>query len=96
MMFKSHYTFTGGYAKETPQPAAASNLAVGRIVAVIGAVVDVQFDENLPPILNALEVENRSPRLVLEVAQHLGRYLLLLGSGFYSILLVVYFRNESV
>jgi len=41
-------------------------------VAVIGAVVDIQFDVGLPPILNALEVENRSPRLVLEVAQHLG------------------------
>lgn len=41
-------------------------------MAVIGAVVDVQFDEGLPPILNALEVENRSPRLILEVAQHLG------------------------
>ena len=46
--------------------------AKGRVVAVIGAVVDVQFDEGLPPILNALEVENRSPRLVLEVSQHLG------------------------
>lgn len=44
----------------------------GRIVAVIGAVVDVQFDGELPSILNALEVENRTPRLVLEVAQHLG------------------------
>lgn len=44
----------------------------GQIVAVIGAVVDVQFDDNLPPILNALEVEGRKPRLVLEVAQHLG------------------------
>jgi len=44
----------------------------GRVVAVIGAVVDVQFDDDLPPMLNALEVENRSPRLVLEVAQHLG------------------------
>lgn len=41
-------------------------------MAVIGAVVDVQFDDDLPPILNALEVQNRSPRLVLEVAQHLG------------------------
>jgi F-type H+-transporting ATPase subunit beta len=47
----------------------------GRIVAVIGAVVDVQFDEELPPILNALEVQNRTPRLVLEVAQHLGNYI---------------------
>ena len=44
----------------------------GRIVAVIGAVVDVQFDEELPPILNALEVTGRKPRLILEVAQHLG------------------------
>lgn len=32
----------------------------------------MQFDEELPPILNALEVEGRKPRLVLEVAQHLG------------------------
>lgn len=44
----------------------------GKVVAVIGAVVDVQFDGDLPPILNALEVQNRTPRLVLEVAQHLG------------------------
>lgn len=44
----------------------------GKIVAVIGAVVDVQFDGELPPILNALEVAERKPRLVLEVAQHLG------------------------
>ncbi|PFX28668.1 ATP synthase subunit beta, mitochondrial [Stylophora pistillata] len=52
-------------------PAAAPG-AVGKIIAVIGAVVDVQFDEALPPILNSLEVEGRSPRLILEVAQHLG------------------------
>lgn len=45
----------------------------GRVVSVIGAVVDVKFDGELPPILNALEVKGRSPRLVLEVAQHLGR-----------------------
>ena len=44
-------------------------------MAVIGAVVDVQFDDNLPPMLNALEVENRKPRLILEVAQHLGKIL---------------------
>jgi len=52
----------------------ASTKAVpkGRIVSVIGAVVDVQFDQELPPILNALEVEGRSPKLILEVAQHLG------------------------
>ncbi|CAI4230693.1 unnamed protein product [Auanema sp. JU1783] len=44
----------------------------GRVVAVIGAVVDVQFDENLPAILNGLEVTGRNPKLVLEVSQHLG------------------------
>ena len=44
----------------------------GRIAQVIGAVVDVRFDGELPAILNALEVDNRGSRLVLEVAQHLG------------------------
>ena len=44
----------------------------GRITQVIGAVVDVQFDGNLPEILNALETKNQGNRLVLEVAQHLG------------------------
>ncbi|ALK07869.1 F0F1 ATP synthase subunit beta [Blastochloris viridis] len=45
---------------------------LGRIVQVIGAVVDVQFEGHLPAILNALETENQGHRLVLEVAQHLG------------------------
>src|SRR4051812_9596155 len=45
---------------------------VGRITQVIGAVVDVQFDGDLPAILNALETKNGNNRLVLEVAQHLG------------------------
>jgi len=53
-------------------PAAATAAPGGQITAVIGAVVDVQFDGELPPILNALEVKNREPRLILEVAQHLG------------------------
>jgi len=50
------------------------NSANGVITQVIGAVVDVQFTGALPPILNALEVSVQagSPRLVLEVAQHLG------------------------
>lgn len=39
---------------------------------VIGAVVDVHFDGELPPILTALEVEGHDVRLVLEVAQHMG------------------------
>ena len=45
---------------------------VGRITQVMGAVVDVQFTDDLPPILNALETDNNGQRLVLEVAQHLG------------------------
>ena len=44
----------------------------GRITQVTGAVVDVQFDGELPSILNALTTENEGKRLVLEVAQHLG------------------------
>jgi F-type H+-transporting ATPase subunit beta len=46
--------------------------AVGKITQVIGAVVDVQFEGDLPAILNALETKNGGNRLVLEVAQHLG------------------------
>src|SRR4249920_2230861 len=46
--------------------------AVGHITKVIGAVVDVQFEGDLPAILNALETRNQDHRLVLEVAQHLG------------------------
>jgi F-type H+-transporting ATPase subunit beta len=44
----------------------------GRIAQVIGAVVDVTFDGELPAILTALETDNNGNRLVLEVAQHLG------------------------
>src|SRR6201996_9143664 len=53
-------------------------VAEGRIVQVIGAVVDVEFDGHLPAIMNALETSNTDQRtgqpfrLVLEVAQHLG------------------------
>ena len=46
--------------------------AVGKITQVIGAVVDVQFEGELPEILNALITDNQGRRLVLEVAQHLG------------------------
>lgn len=53
-------------------PGGSSVEVKGHVTAVIGAVVDVQFDKDLPPILNALEVQDRQPRLVLEVAQHLG------------------------
>lgn len=53
--------------------ATAAAKPVGKVKTVIGAVVDVQFDtEDLPPILNALEVEGFEHRLVLEVSMHLG------------------------
>ena len=49
----------------------AKNVA-GRVTQVMGAVVDVQFDGELPQILNALHLEHQGKTLVLEVAQHLG------------------------
>jgi F-type H+/Na+-transporting ATPase subunit beta len=49
------------------------NVQTGHITQVLGAVVDVQFDGNLPEILNALHTDNRGQKLVLEVAQHLGQ-----------------------
>src|ERR687884_1529219 len=49
----------------------ASNI-VGTITQVIGAVVDVRFDGELPAILTALHTDNAGRTLVLEVAQHLG------------------------
>ncbi|ORZ11668.1 mitochondrial ATP synthase-like protein beta subunit [Lobosporangium transversale] len=59
------YDDGAGYASEAKSS--------GQIRSVIGAVVDVQFDQGkLPSILNALEVKNLDRRLVLEVAQHLG------------------------
>lgn len=48
-----------------------SNL-VGKVHQVIGAVVDVQFGDELPAILSALEIKQEDRTLVLEVAQHLG------------------------
>lgn len=44
----------------------------GKVTQVIGAVVDVQFEDGLPAILNALDTTNNGKKLVLEVAQHLG------------------------
>ena len=45
---------------------------IGAVSQVMGAVVDVRFDGDLPEMLNALECDNNGSRLVLEVAQHLG------------------------
>jgi F-type H+-transporting ATPase subunit beta len=54
-----------------PEVTSTSNLT-GRVSQVIGAVVDVSFEGELPPILGALETDIDGRRLVLEVAQHLG------------------------
>ena len=49
-----------------------SDINQGKVVQVMGAVVDVKFDDHLPAILDALEIEQDGRKLVLEVAQHLG------------------------
>src|SRR5687767_15312558 len=59
-------------ASATTAPAATTGNLVGQVAQVIGAVVDVAFEGELPPILAALETDNNGQRLVLEVAQHLG------------------------
>lgn len=76
--------------------ATASPVASGRVVAVIGAVVDVQFDDALPQILNALEVKERQPRLVLEVAQHLGLHWEQIGTNYAAIHLVFLTQNQYI
>ena len=48
------------------------NKNIGKIKQIIGPVVDVEFEGELPPILNALHVKIEKNRVVLEVAQHLG------------------------
>lgn len=58
--------------KKAAPKAAATGTATGKISQVIGAVVDVTFEGELPAILSALETDNNGNRLVLEVAQHLG------------------------
>jgi F0F1-type ATP synthase beta subunit len=64
------YSFAKSASTQTSESAAS--LKRGQISQVIGAVVDVQFEGEIPPILNALEVKGVENRLVLEVAQHLG------------------------
>ena len=60
--------------KRVTKKAANTNvLGTGKVSQVIGAVVDVEFEGNLPAIQNALELDNNGTRLVLEVAQHLGQ-----------------------
>jgi len=66
--------FTRLSSKVARSYSSSVSIEKGFITQVIGAVVDVQFDSALPPILNALEVSVApgSPRIILEVAQHLG------------------------
>ncbi|MCX7657637.1 MAG: F0F1 ATP synthase subunit beta, partial [Oscillospiraceae bacterium] len=46
---------------------------IGTVVQIIGAVVDIRFSkENLPNLLNAIEIDNAGQNLVVEVAQHIG------------------------
>src|SRR6201996_8302270 len=69
---------TAKSADAVATPTATAGKPTGRISQVIGAVVDVEFDGNLPAIMSALETTNTDQktgqpfRLVLEVAQHLG------------------------
>ena len=58
--------------KKQEKKIAAGKGAKGEVRQVMGAIVDVQFSDQLPEILNALETDNHGNRLVLEVAQHLG------------------------
>jgi F-type H+-transporting ATPase subunit beta len=55
-----------------PRPAAGASNIVGRVTQVLGAVVDVQFEGDLPFIMNALHTTVNGRMLVLEVAQELG------------------------
>lgn len=67
---KSPTTIKGTGGKITDEYTGAG--ALGSVCQVIGAVVDVRFEEGLPPILTALEVLDHDIRVVLEVAQHMG------------------------
>lgn len=50
-----------------------ANQNIGTIVQVIGAVLDIRFaPENLPNLLNAIEIDNAGKKLTVEVAQHIG------------------------
>ena len=50
-----------------------TNQNIGTIVQIIGAVLDIKFTpENLPNLLNAIEIDNNGAKLVVEVAQHIG------------------------
>eukprot|EP00775_Hariotina_reticulata_P012532 gene12532-12665_t len=60
------------FAAEAAPAAAAASSDIGYVAQVIGPVVDVRFDGELPDIMSCLEVQDHNIRLVLEVAQHMG------------------------
>ena len=46
---------------------------IGKVVQIIGAVVDIRFEkDSLPNLLNAIEIDNNGVKLICEVAQHIG------------------------
>ena len=46
---------------------------IGKVVQIVGAVVDIHFEkDSLPDLLNAIEIDNKGEKLVVEVAQHIG------------------------
>ena len=46
---------------------------IGKVVQIVGAVVDIRFEKDrLPDLLNAIEIDNKGEKLVVEVAQHIG------------------------
>ena len=49
-----------------------ADINVGKITQIIGAVLDIKFTDKLPEILEAIDIDNRGTKLVVEVAQHLG------------------------
>lgn len=64
---------TSTKAKATTKKSSSSTQqATGKIIQILGAVLDVEFNGNLPPILNALSVQDGDRIVILEVAQHLG------------------------
>lgn len=75
---KTYVNVAAVEAKETPsesqkeQQSTSTSQKKGHISQILGVVVDVVFDDHVPPILNALEVDNNGHKLVLEVAQQLG------------------------
>ncbi len=72
MAAKTKTTTKKPATKKTAKKSNNKKTNIGHIAQIIGAVIDVKFEGQLPAILNALEVDNNGNMMVLEVAQHLG------------------------